>query len=76
MTGATGPLGFRAAAVASGIKAEGLDLALLAAETTCPAAGVFTTNRVVAAPVVLSRAHLASGRARAIVINSGCANAA
>lgn len=78
------PRGFRAAAVRAGIKkaaAKGeppLDLALIAsdaAETT--AAGVFTTNAVAAAPVILSRQHLAQsrGRVRAIVVNSGNANA-
>ena len=72
----TAPLGFRAAGVASGIKPDRLDLALVAADGPCAAAGVFTTNRAVAAPVVVSREHLASGRARAIVVNAGCANAA
>ena len=78
MNGAiTVPLGFRAAGVAAGIKANGNpDLMLLAAETTCVAAGVFTKNLTVAAPVVVSREHVASGRARAILVNSGCANAA
>jgi glutamate N-acetyltransferase/amino-acid N-acetyltransferase len=81
--GVTAPLGFRAGAVACGIKRRGagaeppLDLAILAAEGPVPAAGVFTTNKAVAAPVVVSRAHLArsGGRAAAIVVNSGCANA-
>jgi glutamate N-acetyltransferase/amino-acid N-acetyltransferase len=72
----TWPLGFRAAAVAAGIKPDRLDLALIAADRACPAAGVFTTNRAPAAPVLVSREHLASGRARAIVVNAGCANAA
>lgn len=78
------PRGFRAAAVRAGIKkaaAKGeppLDLALIAsdaAETT--AAGVFTTNAVAAAPVILSRQHLvhSRGRVRAVVVNSGNANA-
>jgi glutamate N-acetyltransferase / amino-acid N-acetyltransferase len=71
----TAPLGFRAAAVAAGIKPEGLDLALLAADETCAAAAVFTTNRAQAAPVLLSREHLKAGHARAVVVNSGCANA-
>ena len=70
------PLGFRGAAVAAGIKPDRLDLALIAADTTCAAAGVFTGNRAVAAPVVVSREHVAGGRARAIVVNAGCANAA
>ena len=70
------PLGFRASAVAAGIKPDRLDLALIAADAPCAAAGVFTTNRAVAAPVVVSREHVAGGRARAIVVNAGCANAA
>ena len=72
----TAPLGFRAAAVASGIKPERLDLALVVADRPSTAAGVFTANRVQAAPVLVSRDHLAGGRARAIVANAGCANAA
>jgi glutamate N-acetyltransferase/amino-acid N-acetyltransferase len=72
----TGPRGFRAAAVACGIKPEGLDLAVVAADRAGPAAAVFTTNRVQAGPVLVSREHLASGRARAVVVNAGCANAA
>jgi glutamate N-acetyltransferase/amino-acid N-acetyltransferase len=82
--GITAPRGFRAAGVACGIKRRPagrpdapLDLALVAADEPASAAGVFTTNRAVAAPVVVSREHLRAtgGRARAIVINSGCANA-
>jgi glutamate N-acetyltransferase/amino-acid N-acetyltransferase len=75
-SGVTAPGGFRAAAVASGIKAEGLDLALVVADHACAAAGVFTSNRAQAAPVLVSREHLAGGHARAVAINSGCANAA
>jgi len=75
-TGVTAPLGFRAAAVAAGIKPDRLDLALVVADGTCTAAGVFTANLVKAAPVVLSQRHLGGGRARAIVVNAGCANAA
>ena len=70
--------GFRAAGVRAGIKANGnLDLALLVSEAPARAAAVFTTNKAVAAPVVVSREHLArsGGVARAIVVNSGCANA-
>jgi glutamate N-acetyltransferase/amino-acid N-acetyltransferase len=76
--GVTAPLGFRAAGVACGIKARGgLDLAIIASDRPASAAAVFTTNRAQAAPVVLSRAHLerSGGRAGAIVVNSGCANA-
>lgn len=74
------PRGFRASAVAAGIKkaAGALDLALIvsdAAETI--AAGVFTTNRAAAAPVLLCRQHLqkSRGHARAVIINAGNANA-
>ena len=72
----TAPRGFRAAAVAAGIKPQGLDLALLVADQACTAAAVFTTNRAQAAPVIVSREHLLAGRARAVVVNAGCANAA
>jgi glutamate N-acetyltransferase/amino-acid N-acetyltransferase len=68
--------GFLAAAVHCGLKPDGRrDLALIAAEEPVAAAAVFTTNRVVAAPVTLSRRHIASGRTRAVVINAGNANA-
>ena len=53
-----------------------LDLALVASDRPCVAAGTFTTNRFCAAPVQVSRAHVADGRARAVVLNSGNANAA
>lgn len=72
------PAGFRSAGIACGIKKTGaLDLALIASDTTASAAAVFTTNKALAAPVVVSRERLraSSGRARAIAINSGCANA-
>jgi len=75
--GVTAPQGFRAAGVSAGIKAQGLDLALLVSDTPATAAAVFTTNRVQAAPVSISRDHLArsAGVARAVIVNSGCANA-
>jgi glutamate N-acetyltransferase/amino-acid N-acetyltransferase len=76
--GVTTPRGFRAAGISAGIKANnGLDLALLVSESPATAAAVFTVNRAQAAPVVVSRQHLArsGGVARAIVVNSGCANA-
>jgi glutamate N-acetyltransferase / amino-acid N-acetyltransferase len=76
--GITAPGGFRAAGVSCGIKASGEpDVALIAADDTVSAAAVFTTNLAQAAPVVVSRDHLerSGGRARAIVVNSGCANA-
>ncbi len=74
------PRGFRAAAVAAGIKkAHGaLDLALIVSDSpVTSAAGTFTTNLAAAAPVHLSRRHLSAsrGRARAVIVNSGNANA-
>jgi glutamate N-acetyltransferase/amino-acid N-acetyltransferase len=51
------------------------DVAILTSKTTAAAAGVFTSNRVKAAPVVLSQLHLKRGLARAVVVNSGNANA-
>jgi glutamate N-acetyltransferase / amino-acid N-acetyltransferase len=76
--GITAPAGFRAAGVACGIKATGkLDLGLIAADAVASVAAVFTTNKAIAAPVIVSREHLAAtqGHARALVVNSGCANA-
>ena len=76
--GVTTPRGFRAAGISAGIKASGApDLALVVSDTPAQAAAVFTTNRAQAAPVLVSKAHLAQSRgtARAIVVNSGCANA-
>jgi glutamate N-acetyltransferase / amino-acid N-acetyltransferase len=75
------PSGFVASGVACGIKATGaLDLALVATDDrqAVPCAGVFTTNRAAAAPVTVSREHLAAsgGRSCAVVLSSGNANAA
>jgi len=70
--------GFLSAAAACGIKRTGplrSDLCLVVSEVPASAAGVFTTNLVKAAPVLLSRRHLESGKARAILLNSGNANA-
>ena len=76
--GVTAPRGFRAAGLHCGIKASGKpDLALVVSDAEASAAAVFTTNQAQAAPVLVSKAHLAAthGRARAVVSNSGCANA-
>jgi glutamate N-acetyltransferase/amino-acid N-acetyltransferase len=69
--------GFLAGAVRAGIKesVDKLDLGILYSEQACAAAGVFTSNLVKAAPILLCQEHLANGRAQAIVANSGCANA-
>jgi glutamate N-acetyltransferase/amino-acid N-acetyltransferase len=70
------PKGFRAAGVKAGIKASGkTDVGLLVCDSEASAAAVFTQNRVVAAPVVLGRGHIAGGKLRAVVVNSGNANA-
>jgi len=72
----TSPEGFVAGAVCAEIKKKDkLDLALLYSEVPAIAAGLFTTNKIKAAPVLLSQRHLQSQRAQAIVVNSGCANA-
>lgn len=69
--------GFRAAGVASGIKSDGLDIALLCADVPAVTAGVFTRNQVAAAPVLISRGGLGENNTMScVVINSGCANAA
>ena len=68
--------GFLAAGLAAGIKkTEAKDFALLYSQVPAAAAGVFTTNRVKAAPVLLSRERVKSGKGQAILVNSGCANA-
>ena len=72
---AASPKGFRAAGVHCGVKSERLDLALLVSEVPAAAAGVFTTNKVKAAPVRYSQRAVAAGRAQAVVVNSGNANA-
>jgi len=68
--------GFSASAVSAGLKKDNvLDLALVVSEEEATAAGVFTTNQVKAAPVILSQQHVCDGKARAIIANSGNANA-
>jgi len=72
----TSPQGFLAGAIQAGIRShKGLDLAILCSERSCVAAGVFTTNTIKAAPVIISQKHLQDKRAQAIVVNAGCANA-
>nr|WP_221333709.1 bifunctional glutamate N-acetyltransferase/amino-acid acetyltransferase ArgJ [Nocardia transvalensis] len=75
--GVTAPLGFRAAGIAAGIKASGNpDLALVFSEgPEYSAAGVFTSNKVKAAPVLWSQQVLTGGHLRAVILNSGGANA-
>ena len=77
--GITSPKGFTAGAVYVGVKSrksQKPDVAVLYSETEASCAAVFTTNKFCAAPVILDREILKNGKARAIVINSGNANAA
>jgi glutamate N-acetyltransferase/amino-acid N-acetyltransferase len=71
------PGGFSAAGVSCGIKAaaNALDLALFVSDVACTAAGVFTTNRVVGAPVIVSRKRVPGEKVRGVVVNSGNSNA-
>jgi glutamate N-acetyltransferase / amino-acid N-acetyltransferase len=77
--GVTSPKGFLAGATYAGIKKkskDALDLSILYSEVSCSAAAVFTTNKIKAAPVIIDRQKIQqTGKARAVVINSGCANA-
>jgi glutamate N-acetyltransferase/amino-acid N-acetyltransferase len=74
----TAPLGFRAGVTACGIKSDATikDLAILASEVPCVAAGTFTTSSTRAAPVIVCQERLKSGRAQAVIVNSGNANCA
>jgi glutamate N-acetyltransferase / amino-acid N-acetyltransferase len=72
------PRGFRAAGISVGIKPNGaLDLSLIVSDTPATVSAVFTLNRAQAAPVLVSKRHLerSGGIARAVIVNSGCANA-
>ncbi|MFB5084336.1 bifunctional glutamate N-acetyltransferase/amino-acid acetyltransferase ArgJ [Symbiobacterium thermophilum] len=76
--GVTAPAGFVAAGACADIKGNGAgkkDVALLASRVPCAAAGVYTTNLVKAAPVVLTRGRTETGELQAVVANSGNANA-
>ena len=71
----TAPRGFKAAAVNCGIKKRRKDLAVIYSDVPTRAAALFTTNRIRAAPLTITRDHLRNSRAQAIIINSGNANA-
>ena len=74
--GITAVKGVRAAGIHAGIKAADVkDLALIVTDTPAVVAGVFTKNSVTAAPVLVCREHLTDGRAQAVIVNSGNANA-
>ena len=75
--GVTSPRGFLAGATSAGIRDKyigRLDLGILCSKVTCTAAAVFSTNKVKAAPLILSEQKLQKNKVRAVVINSGCAN--
>jgi glutamate N-acetyltransferase/amino-acid N-acetyltransferase len=70
------PKGFKAAACSAGIKKSGkLDLALICADKPVECAGVFTTSKVVAAPVKITQSRVGQGLCQAVLVNSGNANA-
>lgn len=74
--GVTAACGFRAAGISAGIKRSGKpDMALIVSDSSAAIAGTFTTNKVNAAPVKLCRKRLKGGTGRAVIINSGNANA-
>src|SRR5689334_10523215 len=74
--GVTFPLGFRAAGAACGLKKNGNpDVALVVADGPCTAAGIFTKNVVKGHSLLLTQKHIGAGKARAVAVNSGCANA-
>ncbi len=74
--GITAAAGFKAAGMHCGLRKNKnkYDLAVIIADKVCDAAGVFTTNKVYAAPVGVTRAHLENGKAQAAICNSGNAN--
>ncbi|MDI6780851.1 MAG: bifunctional glutamate N-acetyltransferase/amino-acid acetyltransferase ArgJ [bacterium] len=75
--GITAPNGFLASGVCCGLKTSGNDLAIIYSQKSSVAAAVFTANRFQAAPISISKQHLASASTiQAIVANSGCANCA
>lgn len=73
--GVTAPRGFLACGLHVGLKKHKKDLALIYSEAPCSVAGVFTTNRVKAAPLKVTMPRVAAGRAQAVIVNSGNANA-
>ena len=73
--GVTAPRGYRAAGIQTGVKESGAkDLALVYSTRPANAAAVYTTNKVQGAPIAIDREHLADGKARAVILNSGNAN--
>lgn len=74
--GICAPQGFQAAGVKTGIKSlKKEDVAIIYSEQDCSVAGMYTLNKMCASPVTLTKRHFEDGHGRAIVVNSGCANA-
>ena len=73
--GITAPKGFKAGAVNCGIKKRRKDLALIYSDVPARAAALFTTNRIQAAPLTITKDHLRNSQAQAVIVNSGNANA-
>ena len=73
--GITAPKGFQASGVHCGIKNRKKDLALICSEVECDAAALYTTNKVKAAPLIVTKEHIEKGKISGIVVNSGLANA-
>ena len=72
----TAAQGFVASGVRAGIRRSGRDLALVSSTLPAVGAAVWTTNQVLAAPVVVSKRHLSETEPQAVVVNAGVANAA
>ncbi len=72
----TAAQGFAASGIACGIRRQGLDLALVRSRVPATGSGLFTANRMQAAPVTISREHLGLAEPQAVVVNAGVANAA
>src|SRR3990172_4807683 len=74
----TTPRGFTAGGIHVGVRTDWdkLDVGIVTSETLCVAAATYTQNRVPGASLVISKQHLADGKAQAVVANAGCANAA
>ena len=74
--GVCAPKGFKAAGVHCGVRKnkDKKDLSIIASETICTAAAVYTTNKVYGAPITVTREHLKNGKAQAVICNSGNAN--
>jgi len=71
----TSPKGFRASGVYIGLKKKKKDMTLITSDVLADSAGVFTTNKACAAPVLVSKQNVANGKVQAIIINSANANA-